>query len=243
MNHDHQKDPPARRLAQIIVASHDDTACTACLDQLEAYVSAQLAGENYLALFPAVAQHLDSCVLCAESYALLYEARLAESSAALPAVAAAAQPVRSAAMGLQELLRQVVDRTGTGLRLRLTQALLDALPAAQLPAPALRNGTPSSTPSIDLALDDPEAAVTRLHLRVHPAKDTPERCTVRVQADVHGRTWPDLADVLVLLRYDGTQRQSLTDPWGEAVFDDVPTAALPNLQLEINAGTLPPTST
>ena len=243
MDHHHQKEAQARRLAQIIVASQDDIACVACLDQLEAYVNAQLAGDNYLALFPAVVQHLDSCVDCAESYALLYEVRLAENTAPLPAVAAEPEYMLSAATRLREALRQAVEHTGMRIRLTLTQTLLDALPTIQTPAPTLRAGTSSNAPSIDLDLDDRASPVSRLRLTMHPVTGATESYSVRVQVALYDRAWPDLADIAVTLQYGGTQRHALTDPWGEAVFDDVPATALVGLQLEVDAGTAPPIST
>ena len=85
MNASNSHDAQARRLAQAVVAAHSETACTECLDGLEAYVTAQMDGENYLALHPEVAAHLDGCVACAESYALVYEGRLAEQQVPSPA--------------------------------------------------------------------------------------------------------------------------------------------------------------
>jgi hypothetical protein len=70
----------ARRLVEALVEEPGTQACEACLDGLEAYVDAQLAGRDYAALQPVVARHLDQCVTCAEAYALIYEARLAEAA-------------------------------------------------------------------------------------------------------------------------------------------------------------------
>src|SRR5689334_3871436 len=75
----------ARRLAQALLAQFDDAACAACLDGLEEYIADQAAGEDYLTRWPAVARHLDSCVACAEAYALLYELRVDIRAAPLPA--------------------------------------------------------------------------------------------------------------------------------------------------------------
>ena len=47
--------------------------CDRCLAQIDAYASSQLNNEPYREQFPWVAQHLDSCVACAEGYAQVYE--------------------------------------------------------------------------------------------------------------------------------------------------------------------------
>src|SRR5262245_43235899 len=54
----------ARRLASALLTQPDDAACTACLDTLEEYVTAQLAGDDNVARWPEVASHLDACVAC-----------------------------------------------------------------------------------------------------------------------------------------------------------------------------------
>jgi hypothetical protein len=60
---------------------------------------------------------------------------------------------------------------------------------------------------------------------------------------VAGREWPDLVEIPVTLTAGDTQRLLYTDPWGEAVFDDVPKVHLPGLQLDVAVDDAPQTST
>ena len=67
-------------------------ACAACLDELDAYVAAQLDGADVQTQFPRTAAHLDGCVACAEAYALVYEMMWQEAAGLLPAAAAPPDP-------------------------------------------------------------------------------------------------------------------------------------------------------
>ena len=237
----------ARRLAEALLAQSDDAACTACLDTLEQYVEAQLAGEGPAARWPEVAGHLDACVACAESYALLYAARLATPAAPadLPAPdlsflqASAAGPLAPAALRNQRRLERLhktlaaaVSRAGVQLRLKLSQPLLSLLPPPAGPALAFRSDAGAAL--FELALDDPDGAVERLTVSAYGAVG--ERCVVRVQVALRGRAWPDLAGVPVVLSAGDERRTAATDAWGEAVFEDLPVSALPGLVVEVDGG-------
>lgn len=263
MNNSHEKNDPARRLAQVLLVSSDEQGCRQCLDALEDYVTAQLAGEDYTAQMPTVARHLDACVACAEAYALLFEARLAEADQPEPAripapdvsflepdATAPLTPdqlrVRRAAASLRASLERAVERVGSLLRLRFSQGLLDTLaaaPPAAGPALAFREGSPQGVPLLDLVLDTPDPSVERLHLAAYAHQPDAGRCTLRVRVALPGRDWPDLAGITVLVRFGETQHRVTTDSWGEALIDDVPVAALPDLQVALDLGTVPPTST
>jgi hypothetical protein len=234
------RDAQARTLAQVLLAQPDTAACIVCLDTIEAYVAAQLAGEEYAARWVAVAQHLDSCVACAESYARVYEARLAESEAPAPARIPAPDlsflpgaAARGAPGLLRAALAAAVERAGAHLRLTLSQALLDLLPPSS-PALALRSGM-ADTPLFALDLDEPGSEVEQLRLSAYADSHAAERCSVRVQLSLRGREWPDLAGIPVALILGADRRPAATDSWGEAVFGDVPAEALPGLVVEVDA--------
>lgn len=142
-NNSDEKNDAVQRLAQVLLASSDEQDCQACLDGLEAYVTAQLAGEDYAARMPAIAGHLDVCVDCAEMYALIYatqttEATLSEPSAAPvpdfsflePDVPGPLSPdqlrARRAATHVRDLLTTACERAGALLRLSFSPDLLDA---------------------------------------------------------------------------------------------------------------------
>jgi hypothetical protein len=240
------------RLAQALLAPADTAACTACLDELETYITSQLSGDDYRVRWPMVAQHLDSCVDCAESYALLYRVRLAEHSLPQPVQvptadlsflqAGAAGPLAPAelraiqyARRLHSALGAAVERSGARLRLTLSRALLDLLAARPAP-PALAFRSGDEQALIELALNEPNAEVALLQLSAYADPAPSEHCTVRIQLALHDRAWPDLAGVQVALLTQDEHRQATTDAWGEATFADVPLAALPVLQIEIDAG-------
>jgi hypothetical protein len=154
--------------------------------------------------------------------------------------------ILDAATRLRNALASAVERTGSQLRLTLTQALLDALPRPQQLAPAYamayRSGEQPGIPLVDLELDEPEDEVTHLQLTAHPKGAPPTYCTIRVQLALQGRDWPDLAEIPVILKLDNSQRLALTDAWGQVSFEDVPTLALAGLQIAVDTGATPPIS-
>jgi hypothetical protein len=225
---------------------HDEATHSACLDGLEAYITAQLVGQDYLRLFPGVAQHLDSCVACAESYALVYESRVAEA----PSLASIAVPEpdlsflhTSLAERLQRQIAAAVESFAPRrLRFTVSQALLDLFAPPPASAFALR-GAASDTPLLDVTVDQAIADDVKIQLIVYPHRDTPDLCTVRSRVMVAGREWPDLVEIPVTLTVGGTQRLVYTDPWGEAIFDDVHKVDLAGLQIEVAVDDAPQTST
>jgi hypothetical protein len=251
VTNDNRQQGQARRLAETLLTQPDDLACTACLDALEEYVAAQLAGADHAAQWPDIAAHLDACVACAESYALLYAAHLAERSLAAPAgarapdlsflQAGASGPLTPAALRdqrraarLRQAAAAAVARAGARLRLTLSRALLDLLPPPTSPALAFRSGM--GAPIFELALDEPDAAIERLNVSAYAGDAAAGRCVVRVQVALRGREWPDLAGIAVALQAGDERRAAATDAWGEAVFEDLPAAALPELVVEVDGG-------
>lgn len=227
-------DDRAQELARVIAADHDEAACQACLDSLEEYVDAQLAGGSYAARYPAVAAHLDACVACAESYAPLYEARLAEAAAPaapprIPAPDLSFLP--RPAPGLAELLAGALERLGDGLRLRLGRPLLDALAAAPAPGLALR-AAPGGDLLLTLALSAPTPTIAELRLSVYADPADPARCVARAQLALVGRDWPDLAGVRVAARWAGGAAEAVSDAWGEALLAGIPRDRLEGLTVE-----------
>jgi hypothetical protein len=246
MGYPHWRSQHARRLAQTITTQHDEAAHNVCLDGLEAYITAQIAGQDYLALFPSVARHLDSCVACAELYGLVYESRVTEASSliAISVPEPDLQFLRAApAELLQRRIAAAVERFGAQrLRFTLSQALLDLFAPQSVPAFALR-GAAGDTPLLDVTVGQAAADDVQIQLTVYPRRDTLDLCTVRSRVMVAGREWPDLVEIPVTLTVGGSQRQVYTDPWGEAIFDDVPKVHLAGLQIDVAVGDAPQTST
>jgi hypothetical protein len=224
----------ARELARALLQGQDEAACDSCLDQLEAYVEAQLGGRAYTSLFPAVARHLDGCVACAEAYGLLFETLAAATGPAEPArIPAPDLSFLSAGPGeaLRAALADALSRAAGGLRLTLTRPLLDLLAPRPGLAQAVR-GAGTAAP-LELTIDDPAPQVALLRLSVYPAAGAPDACDLRVQVRLRGREWPDLAGVAVVLSAGELRREAATDDWGEAAIEGLPRALLEGLQLEV----------
>jgi hypothetical protein len=230
------------RLARLLTQATNADGCRRCLDALEEYCARQLAGEPVAQLLPEVAEHLDLCVACAESYALVYESLLAGDG--LPEAPAPAPdlsfltPLRGARLAppqlrsLGPLLSEAVGRAGARLRLTLSDQLLALLPPRG-PELALRApGEPELL--FELAIETPGAAVEQLAVAGIATVD-PQRCDLRVRATLRGREWPDLAGIAVTLRYAGQERRATTDAWGEALFSGVPREDARRATLEIDA--------
>jgi hypothetical protein len=244
MRFDHWTQKQAHRLAQSIALEHTAADHDACLDALEEYISAQLEQRSYTTLFPAVAQHLDSCVDCSAAYALIYEARRVAAAdlaqIAVPEPDLSFLPSRAAL--LQRRLAEAVEWISPRrLRFTLARPLLDLL-SPQTPQFAFRSVV-SDTPLLSLTLDPPHLEQVQVQLSVYQDRQSPELCTLRAQLSLADREWPDLAGIVVTIGVGGAPRQASTDPWGEVVFADVPKAALNGLQLDIDVDGPPQTST
>lgn len=109
------------RLVRALNSISDARACQACLNDLEAYVAAQLAGAAYATLFPGVAVHLDACRDCAAAYARLYDLEEALARADIPHPSHIPDPelgfltgvdVHRAGRDERSLIRRCAQRTG-----------------------------------------------------------------------------------------------------------------------------------
>ncbi len=76
----------------------------------------------------------------------------------------------------------------------------------------------------------------RVRIEAEPQRDDPQRMAVEVEVDIPSRGgWPHLAGTIVTLRRgEAVLDQQETDPFGKALFDDVPAADLPQLVFEIS---------
>jgi hypothetical protein len=242
-------------LAQTLVEPHNDGQCTACLDQLDDYVAAQLTGQPYMTMFPIVARHLDRCVICADDYARVYDARLSEASSVVPRtrrvpdlsfllpeqtqsqsrVSPAQLRAQLRADQLKAVLHQRLERSLNRVRLVIDRTLLDLLPPPQRGGLAFRDaGEPR--PTVELHIESPHATITRVDLQAYDAEG-PSFQIVRCTIALREREWPDLADVPIRLIWDEGQREMLTDAWGEVVFTDVPADVIGRMALEVDVPT------
>ncbi|MBE2222620.1 MAG: hypothetical protein IAF02_13820 [Anaerolineae bacterium] len=211
--------------------------CQRCVAQLTDYVSAQLDKGDYQHQFPVVAQHLDSCVLCAEMYARVYEVELADRNGRLPHPASIPQPDLSF-LGSRPSLWAVLQIAFQQTQTRLTLQLDAALAALLTPQPSLaltRSGDDARFGEQILSLTPDQVPETELpfSLAAYADKENPNQCLVEITVEPSGSSWPDLGGSNVRLRYGEVVLAEITDDWGTAVFPDIPRADLKNLQFEI----------
>lgn len=238
---DDTRDPA--RLAALIIAPPGP--CAGFLDQIEGYVEAQLAGADYRGRFPGLARHLDQCVACAESYALVYEDLAAEGrvEGALPApdlsflepgasgpLSPAELRLRRAGGRLRELLAGALERVGATLRLRLSPALLAA---AVPPPPAMAYRAAAAPPLHELTIERPAPGIAQLQLAIYAAPGDPSRRDLRVYVSLPDREWPDLAGIAITLRGPDQAWPLVSDPWGEALAAGLPADIVAQLSVEV----------
>lgn len=215
--------------------------CDRCIAQLDAYVTLQLEDGDYRGEFPWVAQHLDSCVDCAEVYAQVYELLGAESNGRLPQPVTIPEPDLSfldSPVNLWTMLQTALQITHEQITLRL-DVVLAALLLPQASPGLVRGGedgrfgeqllslTPEQTP-IDLPFS----------LNAYADRANGELCLVEVTVEPPGKSWPDLGGQEVIVRYLDGMQTAVTDDWGTAVFTNIPRAELQNLILEIHLLTI-----
>ncbi len=243
-------------LIQALRYEPDDATCQSCLSQLDEYISAQLAGHDYTAQFPEVALHLDACVDCADTYARLYELHLAEATQQLPQpdqvpapdlsfllpeasgpLSPAALQARIKAELLAERLRAAVERVANKISLQFSP---DLLPLLQ-PAPsfsAVRGPAESDRYAEQLFSLEPEAVPqVDLPIQLHVYRDAqqPDMGLVEITVEAEDEDWLAAEAQTVVLMIAGERRETITDPWGVAVFEDVPLDKLAEMRIEVLA--------
>jgi hypothetical protein len=234
-------------LAKAVQFQPDAETCQACLEHLDEYIAAQLAGERYVERYPEIALHLDACLECASAYARLYEIEVAAEEG-LP------QPKYIPAPDLSFLsthntspdpisnwidrLRSSIQRTGDQLVFQLSSELLSWL----RPLPVLattRSAGSEQYGEVLLALEPDEELQAEIPFRLNVCRDAyqPDHCLVEVTVAPVGRSWPELGDIPVSLTVGGQVHQAMTDAWGLACFEAIAIRDLDQMRVEI---TLPP---
>ena len=74
----------SRFLKRVRDSQEAEINCSACLDQINAYVDLELATNNAAERMPQVKQHLDQCGVCSEEYHLLRDLARLEAGGSLP---------------------------------------------------------------------------------------------------------------------------------------------------------------
>jgi hypothetical protein len=243
-----------RRLMRALRSKPNDEACQACLSQLDEYIAAQLAGEDYVARFANVAAHLDACLDCAGAYARLYELELADAANRLPqpdqlpdpdlaflrhpaaeSLSPTTHQASLKAPDLAQQLRHAMRRPGERLTLQLSADLLALL----RPSPtALLTRAPADTERYGEILLSLEPAMVPdldipITLTAYRDAQQPEMCLVEAVVEPAGRSWPDLGGIRVTLLLAGEKHEAISDAWGVASFEGVRINDLADMALEV----------
>jgi len=209
------------------------------LKQLDDYVAAQIAGDDYLARFTNVAFHLDACVQCADAYARLYELELAEAANRLPQPQQLSEPnldfLQQGSSDLIAQLKKALRQTAEWVTLQLSVDLLPLLRPS--PTIALTRAPDDSERygEILFKLEPEKIADIELPVALTVYRDArqPELCLLEVVVEPPGLSWPDLEGRIVLLNVAGVMHEAVTDAWGNVSFADIAMEDLSQTTMEV----------
>lgn len=216
----------------------DALTCQECEELLPEYFRAETEGQVSGTRWSPVAQHLAMCPYCAAEYATLsdlsvlaYGERDAEPrrypepnlSFLGPKKAGSLQPVKP-------FWR--LDEWGR-LLIQFSAEFVSAWQPPVYGLAGLKGGQSSRVLakfSLERAIEDLEVVIT-----VEEKRDDPARCTIMVEVNIPSRDgWPHLAGTEVTIRQNkSTLDTRLTDAYGQAVFEAIPTSVLSQLAFEI----------
>lgn len=238
MNTPSETDAQVQALMSVLKQIPSKADCALCREHLDEYVQAQLSAAALPAQSGWVAQHLDSCLECAEAYALLYEVALAEEKGALP------QPTHLPEPDLAFLtpspdwlatLKTALRVTPAQLALQLSQALNRLLtPPLSLALTRSLAGSRYDPKLLELNAAQANAAGLPFSLVVYADRQQPDRCLVEMTVQPPDQSWPDLGGYLVTAIAGEQTFSAETDDWGAVSFSDVPLVELENLRLVVN---------
>lgn len=228
--------PIVRRFLAMLTTRPSEEACQKHLILLDNYVTAQLDGEDVIEQFPDTAVHLDTCLLCAEAYALLYETRSAEMGNQLidpPTLPAPDLSFLQSGPNLSSLLKQQLQATANQINLQLTSALLSLLTPLPQTAPvraasgryaeAIHSLTPQHVPDVPLPFS----------MTAYKDLQNADLCLVEINVTPPGISWPDLEGYQVQIAFADQTFKDKTDDWGTAVLANIPIDQLANLTITI----------
>jgi hypothetical protein len=239
---------------EVLRSEPDDTICQTYLNQLDEYVTEQLAGKDYMARFPSLAMHLDTCPDCADAYARVYELALAEAAGRLPqpehlpdpdlsfllpqatgALSPAALQDWLRTIALTERLQTALRRVGDRFILQLSGELLPLLRPSLAAAPIRAPSDAARYGEVLLTLDAGEGLYPDLPVTLTVYRDNhhPETCLVEMVIEPPDRSWPELKGIGVTMIVAGERRKATSDAWGLVAFEGVSIAQLADVAFEI----------
>jgi len=179
--------------------------------------------------------HLAICPVCSQARDELVE--LAEAGEGRPGLTPSFTPRPRLSFLSPRPESQAQARTRPGIVgeisrvvIRFSHEIRRSLQPA-MPAPPVAAGLRSSVGQVVVkdAIDDLKVVV-----EIQQDLDSPERCTIFVEAQIPSRDWPHLDGTAVTLRQDDRDLDTqLTDSYGRVVFDDVLIDDLPSLAIVV----------
>jgi hypothetical protein len=236
-----EADARAQTLAAILRYTPDEADCLLCQKQLDIYIEAQLGHTADQTSFAWTAQHLDSCLACAEVYALLYEVVMADENGRLPQPAQLPEPdltFLESSPDWLAALKAALTVSPAQLALQFNAALVRLLaPAPTLAlSRSLTNGR-YQPKLLEITLEQAQTLSLPFTLAAYADQQQPNHCLVEITVQPAGQSWPDLGGYQVTLKSGGQTFTGETDDWGTAVFPDILLIELEDLHLRVQFGT------
>ncbi|NJN66066.1 MAG: hypothetical protein HC884_04785 [Chloroflexaceae bacterium] len=218
----------------LLIPEEDQLTCEECQDELPEYVQVQEEGRATAPRWRPVALHLDLCPHCTEMYGELRDlVTFAESEQGEnpPAYPTFSMPFLQSTTPQKRTWR--LDDLGR-LIIAFSADLLRTLPPPAQQAAAGAKSAAGAGTAREFALTN-EIDDLNVKITMEPVKNDPAHCTVTVSVDIPSRGgWPNLADTGVILKRDESEiATEYTDAFGTAVFEEVATADLEHLVIEI----------
>ena len=226
-----------KELARAILSNEEDIlTCEQCDQQIEKYVEASF-DKVELESFKDVRIHLEQCPRCAKNYAELYMV------AELATMTEIKMPSNKPEFDLSFLepktdIPTIINKWGH-LIIKFSRELLQprnpisyATVAVRSDELALSVDSSDSNYNFTMEIDGKRLVVI---VRREDLQDTPEKCTIIVEIDTPEEDdWIDWEGKEIVLRRQGREiYKQHTDPFGQAIFENVIIQDLQQLQVDI----------
>jgi hypothetical protein len=216
----------------------DLLTCRECEALLPDYREAEMAGEAGGTRWRPVARHLEQCPSCAaEDKALSDFMGIAAAGWDLAPSPKPWTPNLSflppAPTAQESGLPWHLNKLGHVV-VQFSQALIDSWRPPQLAA-GLKKSPGSSQILYQFSLQTGAVEDCEFSITAEAKRNDPARCTVVVEVQIPSLGgWPHWAGTEVILKRDSLElERQATDPFGQAVFEDIATVDLPQLTWEI----------
>lgn len=232
-------------LLRALTTTEEDTlTCQECEDLLPEYLHAETIGQATGVRWRPVARHLDMCPHCSaefadlfEMYALAYGEAGGETPPSYPAVDLSFLREKKVELPASQgdIRSHYLDELGH-LIIQFSAELINSWQPPAFATTGLKKTGTSSRILYQYALKE-EVEDREITIIAKEKRNDPAHCTVMVEVNIPGRTWPDLAETEVILKHgEQVLEAQLTDAFGQVIFEGVSIADLARLVFEITPG-------